>query len=74
MVAVTGLPLAFVAVKAGVLPEPDAASPIDGSELVHVNVPPAGVLVKADAGTLPLLHTEMFAGTVTVGVGLTVIV
>ena len=74
MVAVMAAPVKFVAINAGVFPAPDAASPIAGLELVHVNVPPAGVLVNTDAGMLPPLQIVMFAGTVTVGVGLTVIV
>ena len=45
-----------------------------GSEFVQVNVPPMGVLVYADAATFPPLQTVMFAGTVTVGLGLIVIV
>jgi hypothetical protein len=74
MVAVTGAVPVLVAVNAGVLPVPEAASPIEALVLVHANVPPAGVLVKAEAATLPPLQTMMFAGTVTVGVGLTVMV
>jgi hypothetical protein len=64
----------FVAVNDGILPEPLPPRPIAMLEFVHVNVPPAGVLAKFVAGTVPLLHTVMSAGTVTVGVGFTVIV
>jgi len=42
--------------------------------LVHENVPPVGVLVKLVVITEPLLHTVMSAGTVTVGLGFTVMV
>jgi hypothetical protein len=74
IVAVTADAPVLVAVNAGVFPAPDAASPMEEFEFVHVNVPPAGVLVNAEAATLPPLQTVMFAGTVTVGVGLTVMV
>jgi hypothetical protein len=74
MVAVTGLLPVLVAVNASTLPVPLATRPIDGSELVQVYVAPAGVLVKLAAGTVALLHTVIFAGTVTVAVGFTVIV
>ena len=74
IVAVIGDAVVFVAVNAGTFPVPLAAKPIAVLLLVHANVPPAGVLVKLVAATLPLLHTVMFAGTVTVGVGSTVIV
>jgi hypothetical protein len=74
MVAVIAAPVKFVAINAGVFPTPDAASPIAELELVHANVPPAGVLVNTDAGMFPPLQIVMFAGTVTVGVGFIVIV
>jgi hypothetical protein len=74
IVAVTGAAVVLVAVNAGVLPVPLAARPIVEFELVQVNVPPAGMLVYAEAGTLPPSQIVMFAGTVTVGVGLTVMV
>lgn len=64
----------FVAVKAGVLPDPLAARPIAGLELVQVKVPPAGKLLNELAATVDPAQTVMFAGTVTVGVGFTVIV
>ena len=51
MVPDIGLPVVFVAVNAVVFPVPFAANPIAVLELVQVNVPPAGTLVKADAGT-----------------------
>ena len=64
----------FVAVNDAMLPVPLAAKPMEGSELVQVNVPPAGVLIKFAAGTEAPLQTVMLAGTVAVGKGLTVIV
>jgi len=73
-VAMIGLVPVFVAVKAGISPVPLAAIPIAVFELVHENVPPAGVLVKLEAVTEPLLHTVMSAGTVTPGEGFTVMV
>jgi hypothetical protein len=51
MVDVIGEPVAFVAVKAGVFPFPEAANPIPVLEFVQVKVAPAGVLVYALAGT-----------------------
>ena len=39
--------------------------------LVHANVAPAGVLVKAVAATVAPEHTVIAAGTATVGVGST---
>lgn len=74
MVAVTEVLPPLVAVKAGWLPVPLAANPMEGSELVHAKVPPAGVLVKFPAATAVPLQTVLLAGTVTVGVGSTVMV
>lgn len=64
----------FTAVKEGVVPDPLAANPMDGSELVQVNDPPAGELVYTGTAMVAPLHTEIVAGTVTVGVGLMVMV
>jgi len=64
----------FVAVNEAMSPVPLEASPIAVLEFVHENDPPVGVLTKPVAGTEALLQTVMFAGTATVGVGLTVIV
>ena len=74
IVAVIAAVVRFVPVNAGTFPVPLAARPIAVLELVHANVPPEGVLTNAAAGIAVPLHTVMFAGTVTVGVGLTVIV
>lgn len=64
----------LVAEKAGVFPAPLAARPMAVLELVHAKVVPATPLEKALAATAPPLQTVMFAGTVTVGLGLTVMV
>ena len=73
-VDVIGLAVTFVPVNDGVLPVPLAASPIEGVEFVHAKVVAGVVLVYAEAGTVAPLHTVIFAGTTTTGVGLTVIV
>ena len=73
MVADIGLVPVLVAVNEAISPDPLADKPIAVLELVHENIPPAGVLVKFVEGTDPLLHTVMSAGIVTVGVGFTVI-
>jgi len=74
MVADIELVPVFVAVNETISPVPLADKPIAVLELIHEKVPPAGVLVKFVAGTVSLLQIVMFAGTVTVGVGFTVIV
>ena len=67
MVAEIGDVPVLVAVNEAISPDPLADKPIAVLELVHENVPPAGVLVKFVEGTDPLLQTVMFAGTITVG-------
>lgn len=74
MVAVIGAVPVLVAVNAGVFPVPLAARPMAVLELVHAKVVPATPLVKLLAATAPPLHTVMLAGTVTVGIGFTVMV
>jgi len=69
IVAVIFPVVVFVAVKAGIFPDPLAANPMDVLELVQVNVPPVGELIKLVAPTVPLLQTVIFEGTVTVGTG-----
>ena len=64
----------MVAVNEAILPVPLDAKPIATLVFVQLKVPPVGVLVKFVAGTALLLQTEKFDGTLTVGVGLTVIV
>lgn len=74
MVEVIVAVVVLVAVNAGTSPVPLAASPIAVLLFVQVYAAPAGLLVKLVPLTASLWHTEMFAGTVTVGVGLTVMV
>jgi hypothetical protein len=74
IVAVIGVFPVFVAINEAIFPDPLAAIPIDVLEFVQVKVPPAGVLIKFVAAIVPLLQRAMFNGTVTVGVGFTVIV
>ena len=63
----------LVPIKVGVLLVPLAANPIDGFELVQVNVAPAGVLVKDKAAMEFASQTTIFDGTATVGEELAVI-
>jgi len=72
MVADIGVVPLFVAVNEGTFPDPLAARPMAVLEFVHVQVPPAGILAKLVAETVPLLQTVILAGTITVGVGSTV--
>jgi len=74
IVADIGLAPVLVAVKDAIFPVPLADSPIAVLELVHVNVPPAGVLVKFVADTVPLVQTVISEGTLTVGIALIVII
>ena len=71
MVAVTGVEPAFNAVNEGWLPVPLAARPMDGVLFVQLKLAPAGVLVKVLAATVAELHSVIFPGTVTVGMGFT---
>jgi len=64
----------LTAVKDATLPVPPEPNPIEVFELVHVNVPPAGMLEKLVEVTVPPLHAVRFDGTVAVGVGFTVTV
>jgi len=67
------LPL-FKAVKDAILPIPEEAKPIDGSEFVHVKVVPDTVPVKFTGLIAALLQTTWLATVVIVGVGFTVMV
>ena len=64
----------LVAVKLGTLPVPPVPKPIPELLLVHENVPPAGTLVKLEAGTVAPAQTVTFGSAVTVGLGYTVMV
>jgi hypothetical protein len=60
----------LMAVNAAMLPEPDAARPMVGLELVHVNVLPGAVLPKVKPPAVVLLQTVTLEGnTLIVGVG-----
>ena len=74
IVAVIGALVALVAVNPGTSPVLLSPNPIATLELPHPKIPPAGLLTKFVAGTASPLHTTIFAGTITVGVGLIVIV
>ena len=65
---------ALVVVNAGTLPLPLAARPMPVLLLVQVKAAPVGVLLKLVATTNTPGHKVALSGTVTVGVGLTVIV
>ena len=58
----------------GVLPVPLAASPIEGSEFTQAKVVPGVVLIYEETATVRVLHTVIFAGTTTTGVGFILIV
>lgn len=74
IVATTVVPgVPFSAVKAAMLPVPDAASPIDGVLLVQLKVAPT-VPVKFTAVVVAFAHKLWSAGSVTVGIGFTVMV
>lgn len=64
----------LIALKLGILPVPLAGRPIEGFELVHVRTVPGGVLVKLVDETVVPVHITEFAGTITVGNGLIVMV
>ena len=73
-VAVTGLGVILVPVKAGMFPVPLAARPILTSEFVHAKIVPGEVLVGTPSITFAPLQTVTFEGTTTIGVGFIVIV
>lgn len=73
-VAVTAVEPVLVAVKAGKLVVPEAASPIEVVLLVQANVAPVGVEANVFAATAPPLQIVILLSATTVGVGLTVIV
>ena len=78
MVPDIGAVVALVAVKAGILPVPLAASPMAVLLLVQVKltdpVGPVVGLVKLTGAVSEPLHTVWFVTGLTIGVGLTVIV
>lgn len=74
MVAVTNDEEVFVALNAAIAPVPLLAIPIEVCVLVQLNVAPDGVLLKVSSGSESPSQTALAKGTVTTGVGLTVIV
>src|ERR1041385_1712259 len=74
IVPVIALPVAFVAVKDGVLVLPLAARPIEVFEFVQVNVAPAGLLANVFAATVAPAQTVTLDSATTVGSGFTVTV
>ena len=72
--AVTGEVPVFTAAKAAMFPVPLAANPIDGVLFVQLYVAPGTEPVKLTAVVFAPLQTTWSAGSVTVGVGLTVMV
>lgn len=78
MVAITGALLVLMAVKAGMLPVPEPANPIEGWLLLQLKVtdPPVAVLLSATASVgAPLQITWLrFGVNITFGKGFTVMV
>ena len=74
IVAVTGVPVAFTAVKLGIFPVPLSPRPIVVLLLVHVNTVPATGPVIVTAVVAEPAHTAWLAIAFTDGVGFTVIV
>jgi len=74
MVAEITLEEVLVAMKLAIFPEPLAPNPMAVLLLIHEYVAPAVALIKEVAVTVAPLQTVIFAGTVTVGVGFTVMV
>lgn len=74
IVATTVETPAFTAGNDAMLPDPLAASPIEGVSLVQLYVVPPTAPVKFTAATFDPLHITWLATAATVGVGLTVIV
>jgi hypothetical protein len=74
IVAVIGKEVVFVEVNEVIFPEPLAERPIAVFEFVQVKVVPSRLLVKLAAAILVPAQTVTEEGTVTVGIGFTVIV
>src|SRR6188768_1120746 len=74
MVATTGVEPVFIAVKAGMLPLPLAASPIVVLLFVQLKEVPLNVPVNATAFVVAPLHNTWSAGCTTFGEGFTVMV
>lgn len=73
-VATIGAKVVLLAAKEPMSPIPDAASPIDVVVLVQSYCVPGTEPLKFTVGVNAVLHTTMFAGSTTVGVGFTLMV
>jgi hypothetical protein len=74
MEAVLGKLPVLTAVKAGIFPVPLAANPIDGSLFIQLKVAAFTALLNVIVFVDAPWHNTWFAGCITLGVGLTVIV
>lgn len=74
IVAVIGAAVALVAIKPGILPVPDAASPMAVLLLVQLYTVPGTDPVKLTAAVVDPLQTNWSAGWLTLAVGFTVMV
>ena len=74
IVAATGAVPVFITVKAGMLPVPLAARPMDGLLFVHVKEVPGNVPVNDTADVIAPWHKIWSGGGITSGVGFTVMV
>lgn len=74
ILAITGVVPLFAAVNEGTLPLPLAGIPMDGLELVHVNVAPLIVLVNTAPGTVAPWQILVSEGTIASGEGFTVMI
>src|SRR5690606_20465494 len=73
ILAVTGMPVLFVAVNELILPLPLAGNPMEVLEFVHVTAAPGETCVKFKAPLASPAHSILLSGTVRAGVGFTVI-
>ena len=73
IVATTGALVLLMAVKAAILPEPEAARPIDGVLFVQLNTVPDTFPEKITGSVCCPLHTVWLSTGSTVGTGFTVI-
>ena len=74
ILAVRGVVPLLMAVKTGTLPFPDADKPTEVLSFVQENEVPGVELVKFTADNVDPLHVILFAGTITLGLSVNVIV
>ena len=74
MVETTGWLLLLIAVKVAISPNPLAGSPIDGLSFVQVINAPLTAVAKWMVEIVEPLQATWFTGSVTAGIGFTVIV